>query len=175
MTSCGFALHPTPFLYAKKDVFIVSCSHSAALGGGGVAVSFAFRVSMDVNLRARLSSRSRMSIQSRGTRVFIHPRICTDVFKTRPQFQKKEKNDKQTQRTVAPGKKPSNAASRQRQKLRTQVQRGTHGRENRALTESPLCRRRWHFSPPRSRSSVFSKRPPKKIHFEKVTTWERKS
>lgn len=155
-------------------MFIVSCSHSAALEGGKVAVSFVFRVSMDVNLRARLSSGSRMSIQSRGTRVSIHPRICTGVFKTRPQFQKKGKNDKQTQRTVAPGKTEQRSLTAT-PKAATQVQRGTHGRENRALTESPLCRRRWHFSPPRSRSSVFSKRPPKKIHFEKVTTWERKS
>lgn len=67
-------------------------------------------------------------------------------------------------------------------KAATQVQRGTYGTDNGALTGAPLCRRRWHVSPPRSRSSVVlgSDRErggwgeDKKIHFAKVTTSEPK-
>lgn len=49
-----------------------------------------------------------------------------------------------------------------------------HGNDQGALTGSPLCHRRGHFSPPRSRSSVLQGndrvKEKKKIHFAKVTT-----
>lgn len=143
----------------------VSCSLSAALKRK-VAVSFASGVSMDVKLRSRLSRRSRINERDPS---FPSPPTFTHVFKSRSSFGTKQQAFTDTQVTFAQGGIEQRSLTAT-PKAATQVQRGTDGEDKGALTGSPLCHRRWHFSRPRSRSSVCSKRLPPRAKKKKKST-----
>lgn len=144
----------------------VSCSHSAPLKRK-VAVSFASGVSMDVKLRSRLSRRSR--INERDPSFPSQPTFTRVFFKSRSSFGTKRQASTNTRVTVPQGGIEQRSLTAT-PKAATQVQRGTDGEDKGALTGSPLCHRRWHFSRPRSRSSVCSKRLPPEHKKKKSTS-----
>lgn len=136
-----------------SSVLYVSCSHSAALKRK-VAVSFAFGVSMDVKLRSRLSRRSRINERDPSFPSFTH------VFKSRSFQDKTASIHKHTGDNCPGGNRATQPHGYAKSRDTSSTQRGTDGEDKGALTGSPLCHRRWHFSRPRSRSSVCSKRLP---------------